>query len=208
MVPEALHSVKADDPKLEKDFRQKAFDIIMDRSDTLDPMSFSTRTFQDILFALNSNYELEKMDDANEDFSRVLGSPKDFERVVVTELNKAIVVDDNYFEKAVFVEEIDKLTDEQKKGYRELYKKNPKKFAKLFGLDIIEILDGKKEAIDKSKKKNKTDSEKYDAYCSNCRFYHASDPSAQCPTGDGRRSRWGVGGSLRSKRSCLASPLE
>ena len=159
MVPEALQSVKADDTELEKDFRQRAFDIIMDRSDTLDPMSFSTRTFQDILFALNSNYELEKMDDANEDFSRVLGSPKDFERVVVTELNKAIVVDDNYFEKAVFVEEINKLTDEQKKGYRELYKKNPKKFAKLFGLDIIEILDGKKEAIDKSKSKKKTDDE-------------------------------------------------
>ena len=142
MEPEALADVKAADPELEKEYRQQAFDIIMDRSDTLDPMTFTVRTFKQILTKLNSNYQVAQMNGINEDFGSVIGKPKDFERIVVTELDKAIGSEDTYFEKAVFKKEANALTDEQKKTYKRLYKKDPKAFTELFGTEIIEIIEG------------------------------------------------------------------
>lgn len=153
MEPNAMYEILADDPKLEKEYRQKAFDIIMDMSDKLDPMNFTVRKFNDIMIDLNSDYAVRKMNDINEDFANYIGTGKDFERIVVTALEKSIGNEKDYFEKAVFKEEYDSLTDSQKEVYKKLYKKNPEKFAELFGLDIIDIINGKKEAVDKSKKK-------------------------------------------------------
>ena len=150
MEPDAMADVKADDPELEKEYRQKAFDIIMDMSDKLDPMTFTVRKFKSIMTKLNNNYLVEKMNGINEDFGHVIGKPKDFERIVVTELEKSMGNEDTYFEKAVFKKEVDALTDEQKEIYKKLYKKDPKTFVELFGKQIIDIINGKAKPTDQT----------------------------------------------------------
>ena len=150
MEPDAMADVKADDPELEKEYRQKAFDIIMDMSDKLDPMTFTVRKFKSIMTKLNNNYLVEKMNGINEDFGHVIGKPKDFERIVVTELEKSMGNEDTYFEKAVFKKEVDALTDKQKEIYKKLYKKDPKTFVELFGKQIIDIINGKAKPTDQT----------------------------------------------------------
>lgn len=150
MEPDAMADVKADDPELEKEYRQKAFDIIMDMSDKLDPMTFTVRKFKNIMTKLNNNYLVEKMNGINEDFGYVIGKPKDFERIVVTELEKSMGNEDTYFEKAVFKKEVDALTDEQKEIYKKLYKKDLKTFVELFGNQIIDIINGKAKPTDQT----------------------------------------------------------
>ena len=155
MEPDAMADVKADDPELEKEYRQKAFDIIMDMSDKLDPMTFTVRKFKSIMTKLNNNYLVEKMNGINEDFGHVIGKPKDFERIVVTELEKSMGNEDTYFEKAVFKKEVDALTDKQKEIYKKLYKKDPKTFVELFGKQIIDIINGKAKPTDQTEEEVK-----------------------------------------------------
>jgi hypothetical protein len=140
------------DPAEEAKIREKLYQTIKANRDELDPDKFTVRKFEEALEYIDSIEDTNRNADDDEG-QRLYGDKVDWTKTIVRDvLNKAVEAD--VLEKGVY-EEIEELGDEEsRKSMIALYKKNPKRARELFGDDVLEVLNGKK---DKKEKKEESE---------------------------------------------------